>query len=181
MLFDISQLKKIRTQIGLTQYEFAKQANISQSMVAKIESGKLDPTYSYVKKIEQTIKQITQQQEKTAEELMHHGVFSVKSQDSLVKAIELLKKHDISQVPVIDKDRVLGLITESVLLEQTPENIKSKVVSEIMEESPPQIDHKAPISAGISLLRFYPLVLITIKGRVRGVITKADIIKTLTL
>ena len=51
MVFDITHLKKIRKQLDLTQYAFAKEAGISQSMVAKIESGKLDPTYSYIKKI----------------------------------------------------------------------------------------------------------------------------------
>ena len=52
MVFDITQLRKIRKQLDMTQHKLAKELEISQSMVAKIESGKLDPTYSYVKKIE---------------------------------------------------------------------------------------------------------------------------------
>ncbi len=44
MLFNIEHLKKIRKQLNLTQHQFAKESGVSQSMVAKIESNKLDPT-----------------------------------------------------------------------------------------------------------------------------------------
>ena len=64
MVFDLGQLKKIRKYIGLTQREFAKIAGISQSMIAKIESGKIDPTYSYVKKIEDALSLLTKEHDK---------------------------------------------------------------------------------------------------------------------
>ena len=64
MVFDISQLKKIRKQLDLTQFQFAKKAGISQSMIAKIESNKLDPTYSKVKKIELALELLTKHGEK---------------------------------------------------------------------------------------------------------------------
>ena len=53
-MFDISMLKRTRLQLGLTQTAFAKQAGVSQSLVTKIESGKLDPKYSTVIRIEET-------------------------------------------------------------------------------------------------------------------------------
>ncbi|MDG6910121.1 MAG: helix-turn-helix domain-containing protein, partial [Nitrososphaerota archaeon] len=40
------QLKKIRTELGFTQGRLAKEAGVSQSIVAKIEAGSVDPTYS---------------------------------------------------------------------------------------------------------------------------------------
>jgi len=77
MVFDITYLKKIRKQLNLTQHQFAKESQVSQSMIAKIESGKLDPTYSYVKKIEQVIQNLTKHYEKEAKDIMHKNIISV--------------------------------------------------------------------------------------------------------
>ena len=68
MVFDITQLKKIRKQLDLTQHQFAKNSGVSQSMIAKIEAGKLDPTYSYVRKIEDAMSSLTKHKEKEAKE-----------------------------------------------------------------------------------------------------------------
>ena len=51
MPYEIEQLKQIRKQLGLTQTEFAKEAGVSQSLVAKIEAGNIDPTYSKVQQM----------------------------------------------------------------------------------------------------------------------------------
>jgi predicted transcriptional regulator len=52
-------------------------------------------------------------------------------------------------------------------------------VEEIMEEAPPQIDENAPLPLVSSLLHFYPAVLVTKKGKVVGIITKADLFKVI--
>lgn len=179
MVFDITHLRKVRTHLNLTQHQFAQQAGISQSMVAKIEAGKLDPTYSHVLKIEQTIQHLTKKEEKTAKEVMHKGVVSINSQESLSHIIALLSKHSISQIPVIESNSVLGLITESRLLEQTSSDIKTKQAKDIMEESPPLIDELTTIPAIISLLKFFSVILVTGHGKIEGVITKSDILKAI--
>ncbi|MBI4139390.1 CBS domain-containing protein [Candidatus Woesearchaeota archaeon] len=176
MVFDITQLKKIRKQIDFTQTEFAKRANISQSMVAKIESGKLDPTYSYVKKIEETIQVLTKREEKEAKDIMHKGVLSVRKDDVLKKVIELFAKNKISQVPVIENNQIIGMITESSLVDNADKNLANKRVEDIMTESPPIINQKTKLSAIIQILKFYPIVIVQDKGKIEGVITKADII-----
>ena len=131
MVFDITQMKKIRKQIGLTQTEFAKRANISQSMVAKIESGNLDPTYTYVKKIEETISLLTKREEKEAKDVMHKGVISVGKDDRIKKVIGIISKYQISQVPVIENGNVLGLVTESSLVDHANEDLGDKIVEEV--------------------------------------------------
>lgn len=136
MVFDITHLKKIRKQLGLTQHAFAKQAAISQSMVAKIESGKLDPTYSYVKKIEQALEILTKQEEQEAKDIMHKKVISVKHDATIPEVIKIMTSNNISQVPVIEKERVIGLITETDILSQQEDTAKKKA-SDIMRESPP--------------------------------------------
>ena len=52
---DLSELRILRKKIGLTQSELAKQASVSQSLIAKIESKKIDPSYTNAKKIFETL------------------------------------------------------------------------------------------------------------------------------
>ena len=178
MVFDITQLKKIRKQLQLTQHQFAKKAGISQSMVAKIEAGRLDPTYSYVQKIEHVLASLTKTHELQAKDLMHKHVIAVQKQEALKNVIHLLAKHAISQVPVLDHEKVIGLVTESTLLEHA-DDAKKTPVQEVMQESPPLIALGTAQSVIISLLHFFPIILVQDAGKLVGVITKADIIRKL--
>ncbi len=44
-------LKKRRNELGLTQSDLAKRAGVSQPLIARIESGDVDPRLSTVRKI----------------------------------------------------------------------------------------------------------------------------------
>jgi predicted transcriptional regulator len=52
-------------------------------------------------------------------------------------------------------------------------------VGEVMEEAFPQVGEDAPLSLISSLLHVYPAVLISTKGKVVGIVTKADLLKML--
>ncbi len=179
MVFDITQLRKIRKQLGLTQHQFAKTAGISQSLIAKIESGKLDPTYSKVKKIEQALEILTKHHEKEAREIMNKNIISVQENEKVSKIIELMNKNSISQVPVLNVGNVLGLISESTILSKNLDDIKKLTAKDIMEESPPIIAKDTKIEVIKKLLQHYPIVLVKEKGKLIGLITKADLIKSL--
>lgn len=177
MVFEISNLRKIRKQLNLTQHEFARIAGISQSMVAKIEAEKLDPTYSFVKKIEAAIDSISNHHEKEAKDIMNKRVIAVERSERVKNIIKTLTGHDISQVPVVDRDNVVGMITESILLEKGIDI--NKLAEEIMAESPPIISKDAKMSVVLQLLKFYPIVIVKESGKMVGVITKADVLKNL--
>ena len=51
MLPEIKDITRRRKILGLTQNKLARQANVSQSLVAKIETGRVDPSYSKMMKI----------------------------------------------------------------------------------------------------------------------------------
>ena len=55
MPYELSEIKKIRKNLGLTQTDLSKRANVSQSLIAKIEAGKIDPTFTKTKKIFETL------------------------------------------------------------------------------------------------------------------------------
>jgi len=48
-----------------------------------------------------------------------------------------------------------------------------------MEEAFPQVSEEAPLPLISSLLQTYPAVLVTKKGNVVGIITKADLLRML--
>jgi len=176
MVFDILQIKKIRRQLNLTQHQLAQKIGISQSMIAKLESGKLDPTYSYVKKIEQALETLTSNQEKEAKDIMNRNIVSASPEEKINFIMKLMTKHSISQVPVLEKGNLIGLISESTILQK--EN-GTKIAKDIMEESPPTIDKNTKLHIVKQLLVFYPIIFIKEREKLVGLITKADLIKSL--
>ena len=181
MVFDITHLKQIRKQLNLTQHKFAKEAGISQSMIAKIESGRLDPTYTYVKKIENTIENLTKSknQEKKAKDIINKNIISIKKDEKIKKILPLFSKYEISQIPVIENNNIIGIITESAIINKLSSNILNNTVQEIMEPTPPIITQETEIQIITSLLKFYPLLIVQEKGKLEGIITKSDILKNL--
>ncbi len=180
MVFDITHLKRVRKHLDLTQHQFAKLAGTSQSMIAKIEAGRLDPTYSYVKKIEIAISRSTRQQEgKQAKDIMHKGIISVSKHQKIMDVLGMFTKHGISQIPVLEKGNVAGLLSESYILKNIG-NAQQQCVQDIMEEAPPVVSLETNIKAIISLLQFFPIILVQAKGELVGVITKADVLRSLS-
>ena len=97
MVFDITQLRKIRKQLDMTQHKFAMEIGVSQSMIAKIEAGKLDPTYSYVKKIEDRIMHLTKRGEKEAKDIKT-DILSGKAVIGKEAVLKSLKNKKLSKV-----------------------------------------------------------------------------------
>jgi len=54
---ELSEIKRLRQKVGLSQTALAKKAGVSQAHIAKIESGKVDPRFSTVEKILQCLKE----------------------------------------------------------------------------------------------------------------------------
>ncbi len=175
MPYELNEIKNIRRKIGLTQNELAKRANVSQSLIAKIESDRLDPSYSNAKKIMDALSSITKKQELKAEQIMNKKIIFVSPNEAIKDVIQKLKKYEISQLPVVEDNKCVGLVSESILLDAILSKKGSKV-SDIMEEAPPIISKNATIDIISNLLKFYPLILVASGGKYEGIITKADIL-----
>ena len=59
----------------------------------------------------------------------------------------------------------------------TIESLKTMIVRRVMGATPPQLDRNSPISMVYPILKFSSCVLIVDGGEVKGIITKADILK----
>ena len=95
-----------------------------------------------------------------------------------------MKEHGYSQIPVFKGKQSVGSISEkSVLRQILAGKDLSQIVkfsaAEIMEEAFPQVAEDAPLSLISSLLQVYPAVLVSKKGNVTGIITKADLLRML--
>ena len=175
MPYELNEIKKIRKNLGLTQTDLAKRANVSQSLIAKIESGKIDPTFTKTKKIFETLSDLESKEDIKAEELMNKKIVSVVPGNNVKESINKMKKFGISQMPVIDNHKVVGLVSESTLLDALMSK-KDKKISDIMEESPPIVSKTASVKIISNLLRHYPMILVSESGKLIGLITKADLL-----
>ena len=73
------ELRTRRESLGLKQTELAKRAGISQSMVARIEAGNVDPRISTLNKIIVVLNSAAPKKIKAAQ-IMHMPVLSVQPQ-----------------------------------------------------------------------------------------------------
>lgn len=175
----LEEIKIIRKKLGLTQQELAKLAGVSQSLITKIESKKLDPTFSKAKRIFETLHQLQEKHSVKAADLMNTKLISLTTHATLQEAITKMKKHGISQLPVVEHDngeKCCGLITESTILEAlVQKHTLDSTIADIVQEAPPLIDKHATKEVVVNLLRYYPIVLVGEKGKILGFITKADL------
>lgn len=181
MTYDLSEIKQIRKKLNLTQQELARKADVSQSLIAKIESGRLDPTYSNAKKIFKAFDDLMQREEHTAKDLMIKRIITLDPNESIKSTIKKMRKYNISQMPVIDNDNCIGLVSEKSIIDkiaelENPEDVATLEIKDIMCECPPVINPNTSYKIVSSLLIHYPIILVAEKGKVIGLVTKADMI-----
>ncbi len=182
MLPPLEDIGKRRRRLGINQRQLAKLAGVSQSLIAKIEAGQINPSYQKAKLIFDTLEMLERRVEHKAKDIYHKGVVGVNRDDPVVKATRIMHEGGYSQLPVFDGEKVVGSITEKTVLDSTLKGISidrlSRMrVGEIMEEPFPLVDESAPLPAISALLQYAPAVLVTKMGKIVGIITKADLLK----
>jgi len=179
MFRELSDIKVLRKRLDITQSKLASLSGVSQSLIAKIEAGKIDPTYTNAKKIFETLEELSTGKKLKADDVMRSKIISAKPKEKISEVIIEMKKHGISQLPVTDTyNHLVGLITESIILSAMLEG-KKKIVEEIMDERPPSVSKETTIDIVSGLLKFFPMVTVFDKQKMIGIITKADIIEKL--
>ncbi|MCW4022308.1 MAG: CBS domain-containing protein [archaeon] len=184
MLPSIEEVAKKRRMMGLTQQKLARLAGVSQSLIAKLESQKIDPAYTKVKSIFDTLERMQTETEVLAEEMLHNKVIGIQKTDLVSKAVQTMAEHGYSQLPVFDGEHAVGSISEKAIIGKVSagkdlSQVSKLSVEKVMEEAFPQVGEDAPLQLISSLLQVYPAVLILSKGRVVGIVTKADLLKML--
>ncbi len=178
MQYELSDIKHIRKKLNLTQKELAKKSGVSQSLIAKIESHKMDPSFSNTKKIFETLDLLQQKSSLTAKEMMQNKIISCEADSTIKNIIKRMKRYEISQLPVIDQDKVVGVISEKIILKHIFEKDAAKMkVRDVMEEAPPIVSTNASQEIVSYLLRHFQMVIVKEKGGLKGIVTRADILR----
>ena len=97
----------------------------------------------------------------------------------LKEVVKIMREEGISQMPVLSREKVCGIVTEGILLKhvlQEQEKWSHLHVGDVMEEAPPIVSLNTGIKTISHLLQDYPIVLVAEKGDVRGVISKTDLL-----
>ncbi len=117
-------LKKRRNELGLTQSDLAKRAGVSQPLIARIESGDVDPRLSTVRKILDAFEEVEKEQQIIIIDLMHSPVIHVSPSDSVEEVVNLMQKYGFSQVPVLDRGIPVGSVSEDMIVKLMAESKK---------------------------------------------------------
>lgn len=185
MLPELSEIKAKRKKAKLTQSELAERTKLSQSMIAKIEAGKVIPSYDKAKRIFDFFQSLHETSELKASDIMTKKIFSINPESKVKEAIKLMEKNSISQLPVIENNVVSGTISEKAILEKLktakdPEVLKETKVKEIMDESLPIIKEDTPLKAVAAILEYSQGALVSKGNKTIGIVTKADLFKILS-
>ena len=182
MLPALTDIAKKRRQLGLKQVQLAKMAGVSQSLIAKLEAGKIDSSYTKVKTIFEVIDRLEAKHKLEAGKMFQTEVISVQRYEPITKAVQIMKTYGYSQLPVFDDKQSVGSISEKAILRQILAGkdltqISAMPTGDIMEEAFPQVAEDAPLTLISNLLQVYSAVLIAKKGKVVGIVTKADLLR----
>ena len=173
-------IRFLRKKAGLTQKELARRAGVSQSLIARIERGTVDPRLSTLRKIMRVLEDALKKKTKVSE-VMHKPVITLHENEKIIKAAKLMWKHGISQIPVVDKNgKPIGTVFEKDLVNaflMYGERASNLRVADIMDDVLPIVGPSENIDRVINLLlQGIPAVLVMDKGKIIGIVTKSDLI-----
>jgi predicted transcriptional regulator len=178
-----SEVKAVRTSLGLSQAKLASLAGVTQAYIAKIEAGLTDPRFSTLERISKALEQsMVEGRHVLIDRIMSSPIVYVRPKERIGRAIKIMKTHNISQMPVFDGDVQVGSISEATIVRKiaSGENMGKllrRSIKEIMEEPFPTVGKDADIDLVYRLLGHGPAVLVIDRGKPVGIVTKADVFK----
>ncbi len=177
------ELKQKREALHLTQVDVAIKAGISQSMIARIESGTVDPRVSTLGKVVRVLVE-AERSRITASDVMCTPVYSVLTTDPISRAVSIMEERGISQLPVLEQGMPVGCISEGAILKAVEEGRSPKghtaYIRDFMESGFPTVPPDADLNTIVHILQNNHAVLVVDRGMIQGVITKHDLIPLIT-
>ena len=189
------QVKKLEKRQEKTHEEPKEVKKPQKEMIKEIPKEEIKEEVQEV--IKDAVEKGTIKIDTTVSEVMTTDVKTAKPEDSLRKVLNLLSEHKITGVPVVHKERVVGIISESDIikimdvrniLDAQKDEIKlselEKIpVNEAMTREVILINEKENITDASELMykhRINRLPVVDKKNNLVGIVTREDIIKGIT-
>ena len=99
-------------------------------------------------------------------------------EDGVKEIIQLMKKHAISQLPVLEGERLVGIISESDLVQallSDPDNI-ARPISGLVDQNYVVVPPETPVARLAAIFGEGKVVLVQEGSRICGLVTKIDLI-----
>jgi acetoin utilization protein AcuB len=128
------------------------------------------------------------------ENWMNPNVITVDADDSMLDATKLLKEHGIRRLPVLEKGKLVGIVTDRDLKRASPSDatsleahellylIANIKIREIMTRNPITVPHNFTIEEAAEILlqaKISGMPVVDKQGDVIGMITQTDLFKVL--
>lgn len=106
-------------------------------------------------------------------------VIMVSPQDTIEKAIQLMKNHSIRHLPVVEGDKLVGLVTESDLRAYLTQDKLGLTLREVMILDPITVSPETYIDEAAKLIYKYKIggLPVVNQGKLVGIITVTDILE----
>src|SRR2546427_2128157 len=185
----LDEISRRRKEARLTQSKLAGIAGVSQSIIAKIESGSVDPSYSIVRKLFSALDSLKtesatgEDRVRRAGELMSRGVVWVGKNQLVRDAVTVMRRRGYSQLPVLEAGRSIGSVGEKTVLDKASEgeNLQElfrRKVGDVMEPPLPVVNEDTSVDALYGLLQENYAVLVSSGDEIVGILAKSDLLKT---
>lgn len=192
MLPELDELARRRKKLGLTQSELSERVSVSRSLIAKLETGRLVPSYRVGKRLFDELERL--EVERKGGDLLRnvtvgeiHGapIEYVQALTPIQEVWIRMVETNFSQFPIRDGETISGSITERginrAIMERDPEEVRSLPVREIMEPAFPTVSSRTAVGAVMPLLKAEQAVMTVEEGDIIGIITNSDIGKVFRL
>ena len=169
-MLEIDDIVRLRKQLGLTQTELSNLSGVSQSLIAKFEAKKIEPAYSKVKTLIETLQKQERKDTRTAKNISSKTVKGIKIKETLKDATKKIRAKNISQLPVFDNEKIVGSISEKTILRVlsesgSPNEAFAKKIEDVMETAFPTVDSETPVELLYQILEFFDAVIVTEKSK----------------
>ena len=104
-------------------------------------------------------------------------LITVPASSSVSEVVGLLKLHGVSQLPVVDGDQLLGIISEKQLLERALQGERANVtVATLAQPNYCTVNAQTDISVLTDLFRRFKVAIVLNEGQPTDIITRIDLI-----
>ncbi len=182
MLPRIDSIKQLRIKLGITQKKLASMTGVSTSMINQVESGRSQPSYETAKRIFDSLANLEgKSSTHKAGDFCSKDIVKLKPSNTLHDAIKKMREVSISQIPIFDGNKPVGIITEDNIVKYISDigesELKNAEIESVMDPVPPVVDYDTPAISLVPLIRFSKCILVAKKSKIFGIITATDTLK----